>query len=223
MAVPNLLQVTVHWQGYGEEGTLSWHLAPVAGSHDEEALSGYLDNLVSTLSTEDTPSAKSNFLALLTTGQHVDKFAVYQRAVDNEPVTSQAIKEVTGWTGTSSGFGSPLQCCLVASLRTAGAGPSRRGRQYIPAHTIGVQNTTALVSASACDQVGGVAGQWGATVRDRARAELSDDSIRWVVYSRTLRSAAEITTLRVDSRMDTQRRREASLAPDHTSVFSVGV
>lgn len=223
MAVPNILQVVLHWVGFGEEGTMSWHLAPVAGSHDEGALSDYLDQLVSALTSEDTPSAKANFLALLTTNQHADQIAVYQRADDAGPATSQAVHSLSGWTGTSTGLGAPLQACLVGSLRTSLPGPSRRGRQYVPGHTLSVQNSTALVDATTTDRIAALCGQWGATVRDQARSALSDDGIRWVVYSRKLRAATQIQTVRVDNRMDTQRRREASLAPDHTSTVSVGL
>jgi hypothetical protein len=133
--------------------------------------------------------------------------------------TTAAYKEVTGYfysgasptaafvavaavdpaRGTGTGAGSlPLQTCMVVTLLTGAAGRRNRGRMYIPAYgaVIAANEFTAEIGTI----LNGIKNWWNA-------AQGSGVDGRFVVYSSVGSTVRNITSLRVDSRPDIQRRR----------------
>lgn len=115
--------------------------------------------------------------------------------------------------GSASGLHLPDQIAVVASTRTGLAGRSYRGRMYLPLNGLVIQPTGQL-SQTQVD-----------AIRTYTTALLSAclaGSLTPVIVSATQSSAVPITTVVVDSVMDTQRRRRNKLVPVATSTGVVG-
>jgi hypothetical protein len=220
MPVANLLKLVMHWTGYGEEGTLSWHFVGNAGSHSPSELAAAAGNAVHQWETERTPSSKTGFCALLEPDQSVDSVTLYEYASSAGPATALGEHSVTGWAGTSGAVGGPLACALVASIKTALAGPSYRGRQYFPAHALNVSGANMLYTSTQADAVALLAASMGPEAAEGISESLSISTLEWAVYSPTKGLATVVTNLSVDNKPDTQRRREAQLAPSYTAVVN---
>lgn len=118
----------------------------------------------------------------------------------------------TGVPGTLSGNGSPVDTCLVASLRTNFVGRSRRGRMYLPFHEvctsagmIGTGDPTPTATAVAAMLSGVNADGFGNVA----------------VVSQVLSTPEPVTSVVVDNKPDVQRRRENRISA--TLVKSAGV
>lgn len=116
--------------------------------------------------------------------------------------TASFIGEAALTNPSTSGVDSlPNQCALVATLLTGRSGRRNRGRMYLPctkASTTGGQITTALAGnlcAWVADFLGDCATAAGQPV---------------VVLSQVAGTAGNITQVRIDTRVDIQRRRAAS-------------
>lgn len=104
------------------------------------------------------------------------------------------------WVGTSSGS-HPLQVALVATLLTGAPGRSRRGRLYCPA-TGATLNIDGQVNATQVDHLSAGLAHGFTHLHSH-----SDPTGIPSVVSSTLSTSNPITTVRVDSRADIQRRR----------------
>lgn len=94
----------------------------------------------------------------------------------------------------------PNQVCLVASLRTALAGRSHRGRMYLPCTGVTLQSNGQIDAGG----VAAVAAGWATGFTDW---NASGDNGTVVVVSSAIGAATRITAVQVDSRPDVQRRR----------------
>jgi len=110
--------------------------------------------------------------------------------------------------GTLSGNGSPVDTCLVQSLRTTTVGASHRGRMYAPMHSLIlssglVQSTTATTYCNA------------------TAALLNATTTEACVVSRVLGTQQPVTMVGVDLKPDVQRRRQNRLAGGTPATASV--
>lgn len=225
MAVPHLLKLVLHWSGYGEEGTIGWHFKGNAADHTPQQLATAAAAAVSLWGTNRTPSSKTDFCSLLTTPQSVNTATLYEYAVSKDPVTHKIGKAtalgsttVTGWGGTGAAMRGPLQECLVATLRTAQAGKSFRGRQYFPAHTMAMTASNALLDNAYATNLHLLASNMGPEAAQAIAGSLNISTLEWAVYSPTLDIVTVIDHVTVDNKADTQRRRAQSLAPTFTAT-----
>lgn len=121
-----------------------------------------------------------------------------------------SIAPVAGKTGTSGGSALPNQCCEVVTLQTGVPGRSHRGRVYLPGVSTGNmvngQVATSVVTALATGYQTFLQG-----VRDFPTYGLPP-----VVCSPRTSAMYDITTIRVDSRVDIQRSRANKQAANAT-------
>ena len=221
MSVPNLLKAVLHWSGYGEEGTLSWYLSGSAASHTPDQLQAAAGNAINNMTTDATPSSKTNFLTLLTTQQTVNSMTLYEYQDDSLPATELGVFPVTGWTGTASVMQQGLQTAVCVSLRTALNGPSFRGRLYMPAQAVGMSTTTGMIASGAVDNAANFAAQMSSAIKTGIASSLSINQIHWCVYSRKRRVATPITSLIANNVLDTQRRRVHNMKPTYAKTVAV--
>lgn len=220
MSVPFLLKLTLHWTGYGEEGTLSWAFGGNAALHTPAQLQSAVTDVVSGWSTIRTPSSKTQLLAMLDTTQKVDKVTLYEYADSAGKASELGIVNPSGWNGTGT-LVSPLQVCKVASLRTAKAGASYRGRQYFPGSCEALVAGTALGDQGHVDTLGQLAANMGPEAASKIATNLAISTLTWGVFSPTKGVITPITSIVVDNKADTQRRREANLKPTIVKSYSV--
>lgn len=107
--------------------------------------------------------------------------------------------------GGVSGPALPPACCACVSL-SAGASRRRRGRIYLPGMTESQWSDDGLAGS-------GVAPAIAAAVQSAATVIPSEHGWALAVYSRLDGVARVVQTLSVDGVLDTQRRRQARLAP----------
>lgn len=110
-------------------------------------------------------------------------------------------------TGTSS---LPNQCAIVLSLRTGDPSRRGRGRIYMPMNKTGVASNAQLTTG----QVSALATATATLLQDLAAA----DSVGPVLGGT---SANPVTSVVVDSVVDTQRRRRNQLTPLFTATANV--
>lgn len=105
--------------------------------------------------------------------------------------------------------GVPEQCAVVLSLRTPHPGRSYRGRMYLPCTGASLQVDGQLTNADVDD----VCGAWGMNL-----SRLGDPGLDPlpIVVSTHLGLATGITSVKMDSRIDTMRSRAKSSTIDYT-------
>lgn len=226
MAEPHMLKLVLHWTGYGEEGTISWHFKGNAGAHTPTELSDAAGNVIAEWQSARTPSSKTGFCALITAAQSADSVTLYEYAVSKDPITGKLAhatalggRAITGWTGTSA-LRAPLQSALVATVRTPLAGASHRGRQYFPGQGLELDPANACVINVDTDKVALLAANMGPEAAGAIASSLAIASLDWAVYSLKLDTMTVVTQIGVDNKMDTQRRRERQLQATHTQLVS---
>lgn len=125
-------------------------------------------------------------------------------------LTQSATHGITPVAGTGSSIHPPY-VALVATLLTSTAGRTNRGRMYMPATALGVSGTTGQQSGNPSAFTTNLASWfnnraawgWGTWV-------LSMDPI---VMTQRGGAPSRITTVRMDTKFDTQRGREDKLIP----------
>lgn len=110
-------------------------------------------------------------------------------------------------TGTAN---HPKQVALVVSTRTPVPGRSGRGRFYLPATGIGMTALGLVSDSSAIDGLGVALGDFF----DDIQAAAGD----LAVVSFTTFAINGVTSLVIDNKPDTQRRREDKISPTHIKV-----
>lgn len=111
----------------------------------------------------------------------------------------------------------PNQCAMVVSLRSPFAGRNNRGRFYLPTTAGGLTqaNTSQFASTQTSGQAAAVA-NFLSHMNGASFANLDGESLRPCVSSRA--SSALISSVVVDSVIDTQRRRRNKVTPAVTST-----
>lgn len=216
----NLIKVVLHWAGYGEEGTIGWHLGGATSVPDEAKLADMLTLINTKLNSDESPSAWSNVIGLLPGGCTFDFLQAYSYPNGHSPAAHQAVHSVSH-AGSGSSTMPPLQVAVVASLRTGRSGRSYRGRQYWPGGYAMVQTSNAKLSDTQCDAYGAAAAEWGAIMKEGAQTALGNNDIYWGVFSRVQDTVTPVAQVLVDNVADVQRRRAKSLNSTHTSSFPI--
>jgi len=119
----------------------------------------------------------------------------------------------------SGGISNPPQCALVVSLLTGFAGRKNRGRMYLPCLSDDV-TAVGQLSTGRAQLVATTVANWLSLVRTRS-VTTGGNSIP-IVYSETAGNSA-IASVRVDSLIDTQRRRRDKLTPTQTGAANLVV
>jgi hypothetical protein len=125
----------------------------------------------------------------------------------------QGVANLTANAGTQAGTGTPIDTCVVASLRTGFPGRDKRGRMYLPYHKA-VLNATGQMSSTDAGLIvaacGNMFNSWSSAHPGWA-----------AVVSRTSSSSRAITQVLVDTKPDVQRRRENKLVATATQSVTV--
>jgi hypothetical protein len=213
VSVPNLLRLTLHWAGYGEEGDITGWFAGAPSLYTEADLTAALAAVDSHMASETTPSAWTNLQGMLSITQSFDDLALYQYASapgKSDVLAHRAPAPVRAGTNSPS---HPLQCAVVVSVGTGSASRRKRGRMYMPGHCVAIQGDN-QISAADLLKVRDAAVTFLASALAGFRASLpGGDPIRHVVFSRAGGLATASTDFTADSRFDIQRRRAASQVP----------
>lgn len=133
------------------------------------------------------------------------------------PTTGQVIDTAaTAVTRGGTGSGNPLppEVAIVASLRTALAGASYRGRMYLPAPRAGLVTSVGNIDATSVTTIATAVAAGFTAVE----ADTTYGSTIGCVYSRKLRIISSVESVDVGNVFDAQRRRRNSFQESRTSV-----
>lgn len=103
--------------------------------------------------------------------------------------------------GTAAASPTPNQCALVATLLTGFPGRSKRGRSYLPGPSAGILAAGQISQANA-QTIAAAFAAWMTFHRDHPTNPAAP-----VVASATLSATLPMVQVRVDTRLDVQRRR----------------
>lgn len=156
---------------------------------------------------------------ILPTGTGVDGLKLYCYPTGGN--TAAAIAQVANVVaGSAAKPTMPPQCAVVASLKTDHAGRSARGRMYFPLNAADLssnQLTSTVIGSLASD----LAAYFGALKTGAITP--SGSGVFAVIASGKTGSVYPITSVTVDSKVDTQRRRAMKIAPAFTNVSPVSL
>lgn len=141
-----------------------------------------------------------------------DQLSAYYYATGGSAATYQAEATAAGSPGTLAGNGSPIDTCMVQSLRTARPGRSYRGRMYVPCH----QPVTAASGLYSNVLAGIFADATQALCDDINTSFAEVDIVSAAAVDKT-----PVTTILVDTKPDVQRRRENRLVAGAPAVRAV--
>jgi hypothetical protein len=158
-------------------------------------------------------TARTAHRALISNDMRWSEFRVYSYPLGGPKAQAigSALIDTADGTGSAAVAQQPLQSCIVATLLTGLAGRRFRGRMYLPATGLLMQSTHLLAASDATTQSSAMANFFGAV---NALSTVGNV----VVMSQTAGSSTPVTTIRVDNKVDIQRRRANKLAP--TSVVN---
>ena len=211
MAIPadSTRVVFVGHLGSSEQFNVSFWLtgaAPISDASASDEANIHATDFAS--STLDTAMA-----SLLSADCGVDKIQVYGYVSGGSRATSVGQKVLTTpVVGTGSG-NHAFQIALVATTLTANSGRRTRGRMYFPA--CGISPATHVAPTAVVDALSlGLSDFFTKTNANPAIGRVA-------VVSSTSTSAARITTIRVDNKIDIQRRRANKQGSNYAKVTTV--
>jgi hypothetical protein len=127
---------------------------------------------------------------------------------------AEAIKPTP--TFGTGGNAHPFQTAIVSSLRTGTPGASGRGRLYWPATAIAIQTSTLRpATATITSTLSGVKTLLSGV---QAAIDVTLDGVSLCVWSRSLNSTANVTSVQMGDVLDTQRRRRDVLVEGYSSL-----
>lgn len=137
--------------------------------------------------------------------------SVYGYPLGGPNATSVGRAAVTGVAGTATVGLMPDQVCTVLTLLTGNASRRGRGRMYLPATCLNLSSSHQIPSA--------IMAAWTAGAKDFFDRINADGAIGDVAVVSIAGSATRVVTdVRMDSRVDIQRRRADQQAPERQSV-----
>jgi hypothetical protein len=131
---------------------------------------------------------------------------------DSDTLFDEVVSTV-GLPGVGNSGVLPPQCAVVVSLLTAGFGRAFRGRVYVPTNGILMDATNLQLSAAQTTAE--------ATAFGNYLSAMLLTSFTPVLVSRSRGASSPITHLRVDSVVDTQRRRRDKFVAAHAGTALV--
>lgn len=209
MAIPpQTVRLTVKGTGPGSEIWITgcW-LATSAPVADAAALSGFLSVWATAFGTWVTAIKPFWYPSYIWTELHA--YYYEHSGVSADFAASAA---VTPTPGTVAGNGSPIDTCLVMSLRSNFVGRSHRGRMYLPYHK--AATTTGLIAIPGDATT-------AATATAALLTSLHSGTFTPVIMSRTLAATTPVTSVVADERPDVQRRRVNRLSTGTSHIAIV--
>jgi hypothetical protein len=137
---------------------------------------------------------------------------MYQYVAPSTVASLQAQTVLTASPGTNATPGSPIDTCVVVSLRSAVPGRSNRGRMYLPYHSTAAVATGLFVNSNTDN--------YGTATKALMTSVAGYASYVPVVVSRTHSTWQPLAAIDTDNKPDVQRRRENRLLPSHTQVLA---
>lgn len=137
---------------------------------------------------------------------------MYQYVYPGSTATLQAQTILTPNAGGKATAGSPIDTCIVASIRSSVPGRSNRGRMYLPYHDT-ISATTGMLSAATNNT-------YGTAVKTLFTSVAGYAGYVPVVVSRTHGTWQPVSSIVTDNKPDVQRRRENRLLPTATQVLA---
>ena len=138
--------------------------------------------------------------------------------IDFDGITNQVAEYQLPTPYSGSGASNmPYQCAVVLSLLTGRPGRSYRGRMYWPAAGYALATSNAQLDSTT---TAGIASDASNLITDVGAAAGTDFAMLPSVYSARLGTTTYVTSVRVGSVIDTQRRRRNSLQETY-SIESV--
>lgn len=201
----------------------SWSIGfSVVGISDasEDTLATWLSDLATPISTAANSSGTSGFLAVTANDTKLSTLRAYCYPTGAPPAAVTAeFTYATPIAGFATGK-APYECAVVATLETGYSGRRSRGRVYVPGD--GVSTGTHQINQAACDEVAnGIAAVINAV---NASTAPSGTGNPFVVVSGAGGTGPQhlVTRVRVDSKVDVQRRRQNKVVATATSTVAVG-
>lgn len=155
-----------------------------------------------------TGSAAHTFLS---SGEGIDQVRVYSYP-SGGPTASHVGVAALIQTGTTTAT-CPNQVSVVCTLQTGFSGRRNRGRVYLPC-----THTSALVSGQLSSAQTTALAQFMQKFFQQVNSAIGQPT---VVLSQVAGSANNLVTIRVDSRLDIQRRRANRQAPAFTQSYTI--
>lgn len=149
------------------------------------------------------------------TGTVVNEVRVYAYPTGGPVATFISARPVTTGVGAGTTNLLPLQTCLVVSLLSAFAGRTKRGRMYIPLTSAALVNHQ--TNSTIPNQIaGGIKGFF-----DLINAQAGSLGRVSIVSQKAAGSSVPVTSLKIDSRCDIQRRHANRQVP--TTTFPINL
>ena len=125
----------------------------------------------------------------------------------------------TALPGTATGGGSPTQLAIVHSLRSGVPGRRGRGRMYLPATGLALSSGShGQLASGACSSFAGALAALFTAVNTSGSFAAQFTSQNVVVRSETGNMCNAVDQIIVDSKIDTQRRREDKIPTQVVAV-----
>jgi len=145
----------------------------------------------------------------------LDSVACYSFPTGGTSASFVGVSSGTPLVGSGSTSALPNQCAMVASLLTGAAGRSHRGRMYLPCGSAEIDASTGQFNLARITDI--------ATVLATKFTDFNtaSGSGNVVLVAQLLTQATQVLSVRVDSRVDIQRRRAKSQAVANTYAAAV--
>lgn len=177
---------------------------------DQGATQTQADNFAGEWSTAmaNTGSPKG----FLPVGGSFDELTVYSYLDNTGKASHIGQTAIAGGAGTTAQI-MPDQCALVATLQTGFAGRRNRGRMYFPYLAVGLSG--GQVPSSNVDNFA----TWLSNLITALNSHLGGQHV--CVLSQVAGTSHSVSAIKVDSKVDIQRRRADKVVPTHTSTVTV--
>jgi len=172
-------------------------------------------DIVARLATNGTGATTigSRLMAAASNGDGIDRVRAYRYVSGSNTALSAGVASSAAYVGPAV-RALPNQCCLVATLQTANAGRSYRGRMYLPA---GIATAgSGLMASATIDSVANGLGDLFGSIQNNAGAAQG----HVVVWSPTKDATTFVKVVRVDNKLDTQRRRNAKVVASYSKSYA---
>lgn len=203
----------------GDSWSIGFSVVGLA-SLSEDNSAAWLSAVATDIGTAANSSGTSGFLAVAATDTLLKTLRLYNYPAGPPPAAVTAeFTYATPKAGFATGK-APYECAVVATLETGYSGRKSRGRVYVPGD--GVSTGTHQINQAACDEVAnGIAAVINAINASTVPGDVGNP---FVVVSGAGGTGPQhlVTRVRVDSKVDVQRRRQNKVVATATSTVAIG-
>jgi hypothetical protein len=198
----NLVQVRIHWSygGFDAECTQWWMQNPPGGPF---VSTGFV---LGAFGTQVATHLDADWRPNRPPGSVLDEVITTQYTIQSAPIQGITTPNLAGTSDTDLAL--PVQCAVVMSYRTTFVGRSFRGRNYLPfiaSDPQTIDTTGAEIRLQAAEALA-LSNQYPVTF-PLTDGGGGDHNMQLCVYSPTKGLATPVTSVIVDTKIDTQRRR----------------